>query len=315
MFASRLLNKGKQALEQAAEKSSQMGSSEIIRSVSVGAKSAAAGAYSMAKSATAATHNIGGIQVQIGDQLAEGGYSYVHVCEEVGTNRRLALKRMVMAGGEASKNARHEVDVLLQLQGHKNIMAIYSHGFMRLKSQGSTEALLVCELCTGGHLYDCYLAQDGNIDERMLLNIFGQCVDSVAHLHSQKPPIAHRDIKIENFLLTADNTVKLCDFGSCTTRAKKYETRKEILDEEEIIQKYSTMMYRAPEMVDLYSGHVVSEQVDVWALGCSLFTIAYGKHPFGDAGTLHILSGKYTIPDERKYLPSSSCKWLNEIDD
>ena len=54
-------------------------------------------------------------------------------------------------------------------------------------------------------------------------------------------------------------------------------------------------------MVDLYSGQVVGELVDVWALGCVLFTLAYGKHPFGDAGALHILSGKYTIPDKGKY--------------
>lgn len=39
------------------------------------------------------------------------------------------------------------------------------------------------------------------------------------------------------------------------------------------------MMYRAPEMVDLYSGKVVDHRVDVWALGCVLFTIAFGKVP------------------------------------
>ena len=37
------------------------------------------------------------------------------------------------------------------------------------------------------------------------------------------------------------------------------------------------MMYRAPEMVDLYSGKVVDTRVDVWALGCVLYTLAFGK--------------------------------------
>lgn len=34
--------------------------------------------------------------------------------------------------------------------------------------------------------------------------------------------------------------------------------------EEERIAKYTTQMYRAPEMVDLYSRRVLDEKVDVW---------------------------------------------------
>jgi len=44
-----------------------------------------------------------------------------------------------------------------------------------------------------------------------------------------------------------------CDFGSATTRAKVYEGRREILEEEETIQKTTTIAYRAPEMVRLDS--------------------------------------------------------------
>ena len=35
-------------------------------------------------------------------------------------------------------------------------------------------------------------------------------------MHSQNPPIAHRDIKIEN-VLYSNGKYKLCDFGSCST--------------------------------------------------------------------------------------------------
>lgn len=57
------------------------------------------------------------------------------------------------------------------------------------------------------------------------------------------------------------------------------------------IQKYSTQMYRAPEMVDLYTKQLINEKVDIWALGCILYSMVYLLHPFQDNGKLAILNG------------------------
>jgi serine/threonine protein kinase len=48
----------------------------------------------------------------------------------------------------------------------------------------------------------------------------------------------------------------------------------------------------SPEMVDLYSNDPVDERVDVWALGCLLYTLCFFVHPFGTAGNLGILAGR-----------------------
>ncbi|KAJ1630532.1 kinase-like domain-containing protein [Pavlovales sp. CCMP2436] len=72
---------------------------------------------------------------------------------------------------------------------------------------------------------------------------------------------------------------------------------------EETIQRFSTLMYRAPEMVNLYEGHEITEAVDVWALGCILYTLAFHRHPF-DAGTeLQILNASITFPASSPYPP------------
>ena len=62
-------------------------------------------------------------------------------------------------------------------------------------------------------------------------------------MHAQSPPVAHRDLKLENVLGAADGGFVLCDFGSATTHMlPSGRTRKESLAEEERIHKYSTLM-------------------------------------------------------------------------
>lgn len=87
----------------------------------------------------------------------------------------------------------------------------------------------------------------------------------MAALHQQQPPIIHRDIKLENVLLSKDKgSFKLCDFGSATTTVWKPGETAPVAACEEEIQKYTTPMYRAPEMVDLYTKKPITEKSDIW---------------------------------------------------
>ena len=62
------------------------------------------------------------------------------------------------------------------------------------------------------------------------------------------------------------------------------------------IQRNTTPMYRAPEMIDLYSNKPVNEKADIWALGCLLYKLCFKVHPFEDSAKLRILNAKYKIP-------------------
>uniref|UniRef100_A0A453NYN4 non-specific serine/threonine protein kinase n=1 Tax=Aegilops tauschii subsp. strangulata TaxID=200361 RepID=A0A453NYN4_AEGTS len=57
-------------------------------------------------------------------------------------------------------------------------------------------------------------------------------------------------------------------------------------------------------MWDLYRREVISEKVDIWALGCLLYRICYFKSAFDGESKLQVLNGNYRIPEQPKYSTS-----------
>lgn len=100
-----------------------------------------------------------------------------------------------------------------------------------------------------------------------ILDIFCDMCEAVARLHHSKTPVIHRDLKIENVLIDQRSGSEkpvyvLCDFGSATTKVLCRETyTHEQIDDE--IRRYTTLSYRAPEMVDLFSGVPIGNENDL----------------------------------------------------
>ncbi len=62
------------------------------------------------------------------------------------------------------------------------------------------------------------------------------------------PPFPSRDLKAENVLRAPSGRWVLCDFGSCSARHGVLESARDIALEEEVVRKYTTPAYRAPEV-------------------------------------------------------------------
>lgn len=169
------------------------------------------------------------------------------------------------------------------------------------------------------------------INERQILRIFADICNAVSACHFRRPQaILHRDIKLENILLDSQHNSILCDFGSAillspsTTIPNQFQqyqsnqlTTQLIQQLEEDIQRYTTLAYRAPEMIDLYSRLPITLKVDIWAMGCLLYRLMYKKLPFGDS-ILAIQNGTFVIPDDMANVYSSELnllvRYLLEID-
>jgi aurora kinase len=80
--------------------------------------------------------------------------------------------------------------------------------------------------------------------------------------------IIHRDIKLENLLISEDGTLKLADFGWSNFGNGNASDRKTYC---------GTPDYLAPEMVN-ETGH--TEKLDIWCVGILLFEILVGRTPF-----------------------------------
>ncbi|CAF4713079.1 unnamed protein product [Rotaria sp. Silwood1] len=243
--------------------------------------------------------DVGNIRLRVGNQIAEGGYALVFIAYDVKTNKEYALKRLFAADDSAKKAIAQEISFLQKLNGHPNIVPYIAAASNQDTTLRRTEYLLVTEYCSGGRLYERVVHRKNPLEVEQVIQIYYQVCRAVKHMHEQQPPIIHRDLKVENCLLTSKGFIQLCDFGSATTKVylpdETWSVKKRDYVEDEMT-KVTTPMYRAPEMLDTYNNYPINEQVDIWALGCLLYYLCFINHPFEDSAKLRILNAKYTIP-------------------
>ncbi|NWX33258.1 GAK kinase, partial [Notiomystis cincta] len=231
-----------------------------------------------------------------------GGFAFVYEAQDLGSGKDYALKRLLSNEEEKNKAIIQEVCFMKKLSGHPNIVQFCSAASIGKEESdtGQGEFLLLTELCKGQLVeFLKKVESKGPISCDTVLKIFYQTCRAVQHMHKQKPPIIHRDLKVENLLISNQGTIKLCDFGSATTIAYypdyNWSAQKRAVVEEEITRN-TTPMYRTPEMIDLYSNFPIGEKQDIWALGCILYLLCFRQHPFEDGAKLRIVNGKYVIP-------------------
>lgn len=163
--------------------------------------------------------------------------------------------------------------------------------------------LILMEYCEGGTAYQvCNNMKSNNkrFNLPSLIIAFGQICNAVSYLHAQRPPIVHRDLKPVNFLVK-NGTYKLCDFGSAVFGYVDLRTPSARSEAEDVIQKTTTQMFRAPEMIDLFMTKKLTQSTDVWALGCCLYSLAFFQNCFEEGSNLAILSKNYKLPENNPY--------------
>ena len=170
-------------------------------------------------------------------------------------SRLVAIKRVLKDSICGSR----EVETLLKVEGHPNVIRYFTH------SSDEHFSYIVVEYCPQQLNYD--LCRD---DTEAALRYGSQLLSGLIHLHRSK--IIHRDLKPSNLLISLDDNLKISDYGI----SKAYSSSEVFLN---TLSVAGTPGWAAPEM--LVDGGC-SYASDVFTSGCILHFMLTGHHPFGD---------------------------------
>lgn len=131
---------------------------------------------------------------------------------------------------------------------------------------------IILELMEGGELFERIVKS--RISESTVKLYFYQILLAVQYLHDNG--IIHRDLKLENVLLSSTNEeccIKITDFG-----------QSKILGETSLMRTLcGTPTYLAPEVLNTAGTGGYSKAVDYWSLGVILFICLSGYPPFSES--------------------------------
>ena len=156
-------------------------------------------------------------------------------------------------------------EIELSLVPHANVLRLLGVAW-------SIESARVCsifELCTGGTLAEVLGPLSRSWPQTQKWRVSSGIASGLAFLHTQAPPVMHRDLKPDNILFDDRNafTPKISDFGTSRNVIDASGMATDGGGKETMTTDCSTPLFSAPEML-LRQHYNLS--VDVWALGCCL---------------------------------------------
>ncbi|CAG9326324.1 unnamed protein product [Blepharisma stoltei] len=219
---------------------------------------------------------------QLGTQIGKGAFGKVYLGTHKLTGYKVAIKMFSTSYIKDERIRRkvfQEVFVMKKIK-HRNVIRLLE------VFESKRHLMIVMEYSGGGDLLQ-FVKSKGRLSESEAKKIFSQVIDAVKACHLKN--VIHRDVKLDNILLSADLTlVKLCDFG--VSRIAR--------DGEMISEQCGTPAYLPPEIIA--DTEYDPFYVDLWSMGVLLYAMLCGTVPF-KAKTMPdlqklILRCKYSIP-------------------
>jgi len=139
-------------------------------------------------------------------QIGQGGMGAVYVATDQRFGSTVALKETFFTDPALRRAFEREARLLNRLRHHA--LPRVSDHFLEEEGQ-----FLVMEYIAGDDLWEMLKGQGGAFPLKEVLDWADQLLDALDYLHTQEPPVIHRDIKPQNLKLTPRGQIVLLDFG------------------------------------------------------------------------------------------------------
>lgn len=220
--------------------------------------------------------------------IGHGGMGEVYAARDIKLDRKVALKLVrpeALGTPEAVERFLHEARTTARFS-HPNIVQVHFVG----EHEGRPYVAL--EYLEGATLRDRMKERGPPLEETLRIGLAIAEALEEAHAHG----VLHRDLKPENVILSADDRVRLVDFGLAKNLGGTVSPQRVAAESAHALGEahtedlgfhtegmalMGTPAYMAPEQ---WSGGDVTPAVDVWALGLVLVELLTGKHPYASPG-------------------------------
>lgn len=198
---------------------------------------------------------------QKGKFLGKGGFAKCYEITDMNTKNIFAGKIVpkTLLKKQNQKDKMSQEISLHRSINHTNVVKFFSF------FEDKDFVYIVLELCRRRSLMELHKRRKA-VTEPETRYYMKQIVLGVQYLHNHK--IIHRDLKLGNLFLTDEMEIKIGDLGLATKVDYDGERKKTLC---------GTPNYIAPEVLGK-KGH--SYEVDIWSLGCIMYTLLVGKPPF-----------------------------------
>src|SRR5262249_44651578 len=204
---------------------------------------------------------------QIQGIIGEGGMGTVYKAYHLNLKRFVAIKTLRMDQRKSSElvsRFKQEMGLVGQMD-HPNVVRATDAG------ERNGTFYLVMEYLSGSDL-SRLVAKHGRLDVPFACELARQAAMGLDYIHQKT--LIHRDIKPSNLMLTTTGLVKILDLGLARLSLGKPDKR-EWTPVGCAVETYS---YMAPEQGT--TGSQIDGRVDIYGLGCTLFTLLTGRAPF-----------------------------------
>ena len=214
-------------------------------------------------------------------ELGHGSYATVLQLDYMGLKcAGKKIHELLMKQGDSTYTVRRfeeECRLLSQVR-HPNIVQFLGVHFQ----EGVTAPILVMEFLPT-NLTSC-IEQYGILPKEISYSILHDVALGLCYLHSQTPPIIHRDLSSNNVLLTANMTAKISDLG--VARILNLTP----LQVSRMTQAPGTPAYMPPEV--MIANPKYDASVDQFSYGIMMIHMFSGRWPEPQVGPIHTEPGK-----------------------